>query len=212
MTTLEELSKAVIDGDYEKSQFLVKDLIAQKVGLQEILNEGLIHGMNYVGEQFKQGEFFVPEVMMSARAMQTGLNIIEPLMSRTDGDYKGTVIIGTVQGDVHDIGKNLVTMMLKGGGYKVYDLGTDIKPERFVSEVREKKPDILAMSCLLTTTMKYMKTTVEEIKKAGLRDNVKIVVGGAPITQAYASQIGADGYSKDAASAVDVVKGLVKHQ
>jgi len=209
MATLEELSQAVIEGDYEKSELLVKELVGQKTDLGDILNKGLIAGMNHVGEQFKEGNYFVPEVMISARAMQAGLNIIEPMMAGTNADYKGTIIIGTVQGDVHDIGKNLVTMMLKGGGYKVYDIGTDIKPERFVSEVREKKPDILAMSSLLTTTMHYMQKTIDALVAAGLRDKVKVIVGGAPITQAYADKIGADGYSKDAASAVDLVGKLI---
>ena len=169
----------------------------------KIINEGLIAGMNIVGQRFKEGEFFIPEVMMSARAMHGGLAVVKPLLTKTEQSSRGTIIICTVKGDVHDIGKNLVSMMLEGAGFMVIDLGTDVAPEKLVLSVREHAPHIVAMSTLLTTTLQRIPEAIAALDAAGLRRNVKVMVGGAPVTQSFADRAGADAYAPDAASAVD---------
>ena len=173
----------------------------------EIINNGLIAGMSVVGARFKNGDMFVPEVLMSAKSMAAGIEIVKPLIADKDMPSKGTVIIGTVKGDLHDIGKNLVGMMLESGGFKVINLGIDIAPEKFVAAVKEHTPDIVAMSALLTTTMLHMKDTIELIKEEGLK--VKAIVGGAPISQDFADEVGADGFAPDAASAVELCARLL---
>ncbi len=205
MTTLARL---VFEGNSEQVAGTVKDMIASGKDAQAIVDE-LIEGMNEVGIRFKNGDMFVPEVLMSADAMHEGIGLVQPLLVGHALRSLGTVIIGTVQGDVHDIGKNLVCMMLESSGFKVIDLGIDVAPEQFVSAVKEHKPAIVGMSALLTTTMMTMKDTVDLLSKEGLKESVKIVIGGAPVSKAFAAQIGADGYAPDAATAVDVCRFLL---
>jgi 5-methyltetrahydrofolate--homocysteine methyltransferase len=209
MADLKELSEGVINGDREKCQTLTKQLLDEGVSPVDIINQGLIPGMAVVGEKFKANEFYIPEVLIAARAMHASMDIVKPLLSESDLQAPATVAIGTVQGDLHDIGKNLVAMMLEGAGFKVEDLGVDVNPAKFVAAITEKEADVLAMSALLTTTMPSMKDTIAAVEEAGLRDRVKIIIGGAPVTQNYADEIGADGYAPDAASAVDKLKELL---
>jgi 5-methyltetrahydrofolate--homocysteine methyltransferase len=178
------------------------------VGPESIVNEGLIVGMDEVGRRFKANEFYVPEVLIAARAMHAGMDIVKPLLAESGVKPRGTVVIGTVQGDLHDIGKNLVAMMLEGGGWEVVDLQVDVAADTFVNSVNEQSPNVLAMSALLTTTMPGMKDTIDALSAAGVRDKVKVMIGGAPVTQAFADEIGADGYAPDAASAVDLANEL----
>ena len=175
--------------------------------INAILNDGLIGAMDEVGEKFSTGELFVPEMLMAAQAMKSGLAILKPLLAEGSAQRKGTVVIGTVKGDLHDIGKNLVAMMMEGAGFDVIDLGVDVDSEAFVKNAAEQKADVIALSALLTTTMPSMETTVKAVKEAGMR--IKTIIGGAPVTQAFADQIGADGYSADAPGAVKLVKALV---
>lgn len=209
MSFLEALSQAVIEGQEQQVKELTQKALAEGLKPLEIINEGLIKGMNVVGQRFKVGDMFVPEVLMSARAMTAGMDVVKPLLVDGEMTNKGTVVIGTVKGDLHDIGKNLVGMMLEGAGYKVVDLGTDTAPEAFVQAVQENNAQVLGLSALLTTTMLAMKQTIEALQVAGLRDKVKVMVGGAPITQEFADEIGADGYAPDAASAVELVNQLL---
>lgn len=209
MADLKELSEGVINGDREKCQTLTKQLLDEGVSPIDIINQGLIPGMAVVGEKFKANEFYIPEVLIAARAMHASMDIVKPLLSESDLQAPATVAIGTVQGDLHDIGKNLVAMMVEGAGFKVEDLGVDVNPSKFVAAITEKGADVLAMSALLTTTMPSMKDTIAAVEEAGLRDRVKIIIGGAPVTQNYADEIGADGYAPDAASAVDKLKELL---
>ena len=208
MSVLLEIKNAVKDGRKKIVEQLVKDALAEGVSAETILNEGLIVGMTELGEMFKTGEVYVPEILVAARAMKAGTTILKPLLVDANVQSLGTVAIGTVKGDLHDIGKNLVGMMLEGNGFTVVDLGEDVDPEKFVEAVRNGAQAI-GMSALLTTTMPNMALTIQALKDAGLRDKVKVLVGGAPITQEFADQIGADGYSTDAASAADLVKKLI---
>ena len=205
MTTLARL---VFEGDKEQVASTVKNMIEGGKDAQAIVDE-LIEGMNEVGIRFKNGDMFVPEVLMSADAMHEGISLVQPLLVGHALRSLGTAIIGTVRGDLHDIGKNLVCMMLESSGFKVIDAGIDVTPEQFVSAVKEHKPAIVGMSALLTTTMMTMKDTVDLLTEEGLREGVKIVIGGAPVSRSFSTQIGADGYAPDAASAVDVCKSLV---
>ena len=175
----------------------------------EILNQGMISAMKEVGRLFEEGEYYVPEMLIAARAMQAGLGLLKPLLVDSGVEPAGRVAVGTVKGDLHDIGKNLVAMMLEGAGFAINDLGTDVPPEKFVAAVQDDGVDVVALSALLTTTMPSMKATIEAISAAGLRENVKVIVGGAPVTQEYAEQIGADGFAPDASSAVTVAESLV---
>jgi len=209
-SVLEEMGQAVIDGDGELVASLVRRALSEKVEPARIINEGLIAGMNVVGERFKNGEFFIPEVLMSARSMHSGLAIVKPLLSASEERSRGTIVICTVKGDVHDIGKNLVAMMLEGAGFRIIDLGTDAAPEKVVAAVREHRPQILAMSSLLTTTIQRMPETIKALEAAGLRGGVKVMVGGAPVTQAFADRAGADGFAPDAALAVELARKLLK--
>jgi 5-methyltetrahydrofolate--homocysteine methyltransferase len=178
---------------------------------QEVLNEGLMPGMDHVGVEFKAGNMFVPEVLRSARAMQASMNILRPMLAESGVELAGKVLLGTVKGDLHDIGKNLVAMMCEGAGFEVKDLGKDVEPDAFVEEVKNFEPDVLGMSALLTTTMRAMEHTIKSLEEAGVRDKVKIIIGGAPVTQSFADQIGADGYASNAASAAELAKKLIGH-
>jgi 5-methyltetrahydrofolate--homocysteine methyltransferase len=205
---LDELQEALMAGKKSEVESLVERALSSGIPTRQILNDGLIAGMEKLGVMFKNNEVFIPEVLVAARAMNAGLTKLEPYLIRDKIEPKGSVVIGTVKGDLHDIGKNLVAMMLKGAGYKIVDLGADVTPEKFIDAARESKADVVALSALLTTTMIQMKSVIQALVNAGLR--VPVIVGGAPLTQDYADQIGAQGYAPDAASAVDVVHGLVR--
>ena len=208
MSVLEELSQALINGNAPKTKELAQKAIDEGMAPSKVLSEGLIVGMNEVGRRFKNNEFYVPEVLIAARAMHSGMDVLKPLLSEAEASSAGTVVLGTVKGDLHDIGKNLVSMMLEGAGFNVIDVGVDVAPDKFLEAVRDKKPQVVGLSALLTTTMPAMKTTIEALKEAGVRDSVKVMIGGAPVTQRYSDEIGADGYAPDAASAVDVARRL----
>jgi 5-methyltetrahydrofolate--homocysteine methyltransferase len=206
---LQEISTAVIEGDLDEIQDLTEDALDDDLTAEEILNKGLMPGMDYVGVEFKAGNMFVPEVLRSAKTMQVAMDILKPLLAESGVKMIGKVLLGTVKGDLHDIGKNLVGMMCEGAGFEVKDIGKDIAPEGFVDAVKEFEPDVLGMSALLTTTMRAMESTIKVLEEAGLRDKVKIMIGGAPVTQAFADQIGADGYASNAASASELAKKFV---
>ena len=208
MAELERISSGVIAGDDAGVAELTKQAIDEGMAPTEIINGGLIKGMNVVGQRFKAGEMYVPEVMVAARAMKAGMELVRPLIVEGDIPSAGKVLIGTVAGDLHDIGKNLVGMMMESGGMTVVNMGVDIPADKFAAAVREQKPDVLAMSALLTTTMLAMKDTIELLKEEGLRDGVKVIVGGAPVTADFANEIGADGWAPDAASAKDLAADL----
>lgn len=210
MASLACLAECVVAGQAEEVKQQVRELLDAGVSPLEIINEGLIAGMNIVGPRFKSGEMFMPEVLVAAMAMAEGVKVVKPLISDKELFNNGRVVLGTVKGDLHDIGKNLVGMMMEGSGLEVIDLGVDVAPEKFVAAVQEHKPDILALSALLTTTMPKLKDTIDAVVAANLRDKVKIVVGGAPVTAEYAQAIGADGYAPDAASASELCLSLVK--
>ncbi len=201
MSLLEDLRKSVIDGDQNATQDLVHKALAENIPAEKILKDGLIPAMSEVGRMFEAGEFYVPEMLISARAMKSGLAILKPKLAAANIQAIGKVVIGTVQGDLHDIGKNLVGMMLEGAGFEVIDLGVDVSPEKYVQAVQEHHPDLIGCSALLTTTMPRMKDIVLALQAAGLRDQVKVMIGGAPVTEQYARDIGADFYAPDAASA-----------
>ena len=209
MADLQALADAVINGNRDATSKLTQEAVDAGTPVGDILNQGLIAGMNVVGDRFKKNEFYVPEVLIAARAMHSGMDIIKPLIAEAGIEAKGKVAIGTVKGDLHDIGKNLVAMMLEGGGYDVIDLEVDVAPEKFVAAVQEQGAQVIALSALLTTTMPAMKDTIDALAAAGLRDKAKVMIGGAPVTQNYADEIGADGYAPDAASAVDKAADLL---
>ena len=206
MADLEALAEAVIGGN-QKAAELTKAALDEGVGPERILEEGLIAGMNIVGERFKANEFYIPEVLIAARAMKMAMEILEPKLAEAGVEPLGKAVIGTVKGDLHDIGKNLVMMMLKGAGFEVTDAGTDVSAEDFVAKAKESGAQIVGLSTLLTTTMSMMEKTTQSIKESGLA--AKVMIGGAPVTQNFADKIGADGYAPDAASAVDLAKSLI---
>jgi 5-methyltetrahydrofolate--homocysteine methyltransferase len=206
---LQEMATSLYNGDDGKVAELTQQALDEGMAPGDILNGGLVAGMDEVGKDFKAGELFVPEVLIAARAMHAGMGILRPLLAESDVASAGKYIIGTVKGDLHDIGKNLVKMMMEGAGFETIDLGTDAEPSDFVNAVQEHQPDILGMSALLTTTMVNMRSTIEALEEAGVRDSVKVMIGGAPVTQAFSDEIGADAYAPDAASAVDVARELV---
>jgi 5-methyltetrahydrofolate--homocysteine methyltransferase len=210
---MSEIVKEIYDNVVDGQSTVVQQKVTQALQAGEdpavILNDGMIAAMAEVGQRFEAGDFFVPEMLIAARAMQSGMALLKPHLALADIKIAGKVVIGTVKGDLHDIGKNLVAMMLEGAGFEIRDLGTDVTPEKFVGEAQGSGAQIVAMSALLTTTMPNMKTTVEALKAAGIRDTVKVLIGGAPVTDAYAQQIGADGYAADASRAVAVAKSLV---
>ena len=206
---LVKISEAVIESDVGAIVGLTEQALGEGLSPQEILDNGLVSGMDHVGVEFKEGNMFIPEVLLSAKVMHTSLDILEPMFAETGTRMVGKVVIGTTQGDLHDIGKNLVGMMMRGAGFEVFDLGTDVAADVFVEAVREKTPDIVGISALLTTTMAGMRDTIEALQEAGLRDQVKVMIGGAPVTRDFAQKIGADGYAPDAPTAVDMAKEFV---
>jgi 5-methyltetrahydrofolate--homocysteine methyltransferase len=206
---LKDLSQAIIVGDHIQSAELTQRAISEGVPPGDIINKGLIPGMNEVGRLFKTEEYFLPEVIIAARAMHASMNAVKPLLVQNKVAPLGRVAAGTVKGDLHDVGKNLVCMMLEGTGFDVVDLGVDVSPEKFVAVVRDDKVNMIAMSAMLTSTMISMKATIDALTAAGLRSKVKVVIGGAPVTQHYAKEINADGYAPDATSAAETAKKLM---
>jgi 5-methyltetrahydrofolate--homocysteine methyltransferase len=210
MAKLDTITETLIAGDGETLQQLVKEALDAGVSASNILNNGLIAGMDIVGEKMESGDMFIPEVLMAAQAMSESVDILKPLLSEGQSSSAGKVIIGTVKGDLHDIGKNLVKMMLESAGFETIDLGVDISPEDFVKAIVDNKPDIVGLSALLTTTMPMMKRSIQTIEESGLRKDLKIIVGGAPVNQAFADEIGADGYAPDAGAASKLAKNLLR--
>ncbi len=208
MADLGKLTASLIAGHAPEVQKLTQQAIDEKILPAEILENGLISGMNIVGQKFKNNEFYVPEVLIAARAMKAGMTLLRPLLAETGVASKGTIVVGTVKGDLHDIGKNLVAMMLEGAGFDIIDLGTDVTAEKYLQIARENRAQIVGLSALLTTTMVGMRQIVELIRKEE-GDKIKIIIGGAPVTQDYADEIGANGYAPDAASSVDLVKSII---
>jgi 5-methyltetrahydrofolate--homocysteine methyltransferase len=206
---LSNITTTIIEGSLEDMEELTRDALDEGLSAKEILDKGLMPGMDYVGVEFRAGNMFVPEVLRSARAMQVAMDILKPLLAESGEKMVGKVLLGTVKGDLHDIGKNLVGMMCEGAGFEVVDLGKDVSPEGFVEAVKTHEPDILGMSALLTTTMRAMENTVKALEEAGVRDQLKVMIGGAPVTQSFAEQIGADAYASNAASAAETAKRLV---
>jgi 5-methyltetrahydrofolate--homocysteine methyltransferase len=206
---LKKLFDAVVDGDYEGVKSNLQAALDAKLDPTIILNDGMIAAMSEVGCRFEAGDYYVPEMLIAARAMQSGMAILKPYLQQTDRKSSGKVVIGTVKGDLHDIGKNLVALMLEGAGFEIIDLGVDVPAEKFVEVAKNVQPDLIALSALLTTTMPSMKTTLDALTAAGLRNKVKVIIGGAPVTEAYAHQIEADGFSTDASRAVNVAKSLI---
>ena len=209
MADLKQIAESIIRGKAPEVKELVQKAVDEGEDVQKILNEGLLAGMSVVGDRFKKNEFYVPEVLIAARAMKEGMQILRPLLAEKNIKGAGTVVLGTVRGDLHDIGKNLVGMMLEGAGFEVVDLGVDVAPGKFVQVAEEKKADIIGLSALLTTTMPAMKDVISSLNKPDLKGKIKVMIGGAPVTQDYADEIEADGYAPDAASAVDKAKELL---
>ena len=209
MSDLKELYEAVVSGNAKATQALTQQALADGVDPLKLVNEYMVPAMDEVGRRFEANEYFVPELLISARAMKASLELIRPILTARGDKPVGRVAIGTVKGDLHDIGKNLVASLLEGGGFEVIDLGVNVTPEKFIATINEKQANIIAMSALLTTTMPSMKTTIDALKQAGVRDKVKVLIGGAPITQKYADEIGADGYSENAVGAVALAKKAV---
>ena len=207
MVDLKALADAIIRGDQNTAVKITNAALAEKIAAESILNKGLIAGMDVIGERFKKNEVYIPEVLIAARAMKSAMEILEPELVKAGVKPAGKLLIGTVQGDLHDIGKNLVAMMLKGAGFKEVDLGVDITVEQFVERAKTERVQLIGMSALLTTTMPAMERTVKALKQAGV--SAKVMIGGAPVTQSYADRIGAHGYAPDAASAVDLAKNLI---
>jgi len=209
MAIYEQIADEVVKGQADAVKELVNQAISEEISAEDVLNNGLVAGMNVVSKKFKNNEFFIPEVLVSARAMTAGLEILNPLLAEANVKSKGKIVIGTVKGDLHDIGKNIVGMMLQGAGYEIVDLGADVPKEKFIEFTQKEDANVVGLSALLTTTMIYMQEVIQGLKDAGLRDKVKVIIGGAPVTQAYADQIEADGYAPDAASAIDLAKDLL---
>lgn len=207
---IQTMQENVINGQRAEVEALVRQALDANIPPDEILNTGLIAAMKEVGARFEAGDFYVPEMLIAARAMQAGLAILKPHLVQSGVEAVGKVVIGTVKGDLHDIGKNLVAMMLEGAGFEIIDLGTDAAPDKFVSAVKESNARVIGMSALLTTTMSNMKLVIARLKEAGLRDSIKVMVGGAPVTEAFAKEIGADGYAPDASRAVALAQRLTK--
>ena len=206
---LKQMQEDLYSGNIDEVEKATRQALEEGLPAQEILNQGLIAGMDVVGRDFKCGDLFIPEVLISAKAMHAGLEVLRPSLAESGASTLGKVVIGTVAGDLHDIGKNLVSMMLQGAGFEIFDLGTDVSPEQFVEAVQAEGADLVGMSALLTTTMPKMKTTIDALAQAGLSDRVSVLVGGAPVTADYAEQIGADAYAGDAVGAVDTARQLV---
>ncbi|MGQ9647974.1 MAG: corrinoid protein [Thermodesulfobacteriota bacterium] len=209
MVDQEKFYAILSQGKMDEVRKLTQEALDGGESPEAILKQGLIRAMEQIGVRFKNGEIYIPEVLIAARAMHAGMDVLKPILSKSNTPMVGKVVIGTVKGDLHDIGKNLVTMMLEGGGFEVLDLGIDVPAHKFIDAIRQHKPQVVGMSALLTTTMREMKNTIQAIEWAGLKNQVKTIVGGAPLTEKFAREIGADGYAPDAASAVDVAKRLV---
>ena len=209
MSEMQDIANAVIKGEEDKVKLLIMGALNKGDKANDIMDNGLIAGMNKVGELMEAEEMFIPEVLLSARTMTAGVDILKPHLTEGESGGLGTAVLGTVKGDLHDIGKNLVKMLIKGAGFKVIDLGTDVAPEAFLESAQKNNACLIGMSALLTTTMPMMKSVVDTFKDTGLRDKVKILVGGAPVTQEYADEIGADGYGHDAGSAIRIAKLLL---
>jgi 5-methyltetrahydrofolate--homocysteine methyltransferase len=209
MFDYQEIGNALIACNQAKVMELVDTALKNGNPPDEVLNQGLIAGMDVVGEKMQSGEMFIPEVLMAAKVMTAALDVLKPLLGDADLKSQGSVIIGTVKGDLHDIGKNLVAMMFKSAGLQVFDEGVDVSPEAFIEKIKAEQPDILCLSALLTTTMPMLKATIAAVEESGLRENLKIMVGGAPVTKEYANDVGADGYADDAGSAVKMAKSLI---
>ena len=209
MADLKKLHDAILTGDQKTAVAVTEEGLAEKMDPQTLINQAMIPAMNEAGKRFECEEFFVPELLLAARAMKGSLKLLQPLLAASGAEPIGRVVIGTVKGDLHDIGKNLVSSLLEGAGFEVIDLGADVTVDKFVAAVREKNPHIICMSALLTVTMPSMKSTIEGLRSAGVRDKVKILIGGAPVTPEYASEIGADGYADNASSAVSKAREMV---
>jgi len=212
MVNSEKFHIALSQGKMDEVKKLTQDALDVGEKAEVILRDGLITSMERIGVRLKNGEIYIPEVLISARAMHAGMAVLKPILSKSGTNLGAKVLIGTVKGDLHDIGKNLVIMMLEGGGFEVVDLGIDVPADKFVAAIKEHRPQVVGMSALLTTTMNEIKRTLDTINEAGLREEVKTIIGGAPVTANFSQQIGADGYAPDAASAVDLVKSLVKNK
>lgn len=211
MTLLDQIQQATMEGDADKASSLAKEAMEQGFSTEEVINDGFVAAMSQIGEKFKNKEIFVPEMLVAARAMEYGLQEMEPYLVGKKREYLAKMVIGTVKSDIHDIGKNLVTMMLKGNGVEVIDLGVDVPEEKFVEAVKEHRPDFVGLSSLLTTTMPALDSTIKALQEAGERDKVKVLIGGAPVNQEYAEKISADGYCDDAIEAVDLIKEMVSN-
>lgn len=209
MEELKKLHDAILDGDATAAHEITEKALAAGIDPMQLVNDHMIPAMGEVGRRFECNEFFVPELLIAARAMKSALSLVRPLLAASGTQPAGRVVLGTVKGDLHDIGKNLVAAMLEGNGFEVIDLGVNVSPEQFIASVKEKGANIVAMSALLTTTMPAMRTTIDALKEAGVRNQVKVLIGGAPITQKYADEIGADGYSDNAVGAVSVAKKVL---
>jgi len=209
MSVLSKMTSCVIEGNLNDIKDLTQQALAEGISAKDVLDQGLMPGMDHVGVEFRAGNMFVPEVLRSAKTMSASMEILKPILSESGVKMVGKVILGTVKGDLHDIGKNLVGMMCEGAGFEVVDLGKDIAPEAFVEAVKEHNPDIVGMSALLTTTMRTMESTIKALEEAGLRGKVKIMVGGAPVTKDFADTIGADGYASNAAAAAEMATKFV---
>lgn len=209
MENLEAISKCVVEGDLKRIEGTIKNALEKGIKPITIINDGLIMGMNEVGKSFKNGELFVPEVLRCAKVLNTGLNILKPMLQEKEYKPLATVVMCTVKGDVHDVGKNLVSMIMEGAGFKVIDIGIDVSKEEIAKAIERENPDILGMSALLTITMPAMKESIKYLEKIGLREKVKIIIGGAPVTKEFAEAIGADGYASDAINAVDIAKEIM---
>ncbi len=209
MADLGKIAESLIAGNIDEVSKQVQAAVDESTDPQETMEKGLLSGMDVVGQRFKSGEMFIPEVLRSAKAMHAGMEILRPLLAESDTKGAGTLVLGTVEGDLHDIGKNLVGMMFEGAGFKVVNLGIDLKPQVFVDAVKEHNPELVGMSALLTTTMPKMGETINALKEAGVRDSVKVLVGGAPVTEEFAQEIGADAYAANAASSVDKAKAVM---
>jgi len=207
---LQDIASAVENGDSAAVKELVRRALVSSVPPDRVLNSGLVLGMNIIGQKFKKNEVFIPEVLIATRAMNAGLEILRPALTQTGFRFKGKVVLATVKGDLHDIGKKIVGMMLEGAGYEVLDIGVDISKDRLLSSAKKEHPHILGLSALLTTTMTYMREVIEALEAARLRKKVKVIIGGAPVTKSYAEEIKADGYAPDAASAVSLVGSLLR--
>jgi len=209
MADLQQLYDSILIGDSKTAVAITNVAIAEGVAPIDLVSKYMVPAMDEVGRRFESEEYFVPELLLAARAMKGALELLRPLLAASGAEPAGRVIIGTVRGDLHDIGKNLVASMLEGGGFEVLDLGADVSPEKFVDAVKSRKTDVVALSALLTVTMPAMKSTIEALKLAGVREKVKVIVGGAPVTKQYAEQIGADGYTENASAAVNLVRGIM---